>query len=260
MTRRRQMESSSVWPAVSGSAGQSAQMDPHPLELSRRARVEGLPEPVEAFAVPWNETHIQLPAGSVAGRSPPLLPSVPQAAFVGRDGERAVMERSRSQARARLTRRWCCVSGEPRDGRGPPCILFGPWCRPARGFCLVGGVLGGAGGAVRAVDLGVLAATGRARALGGAPASRRTSMAASLRELARELLPTTTCHRRPSQRARIRRPIPPCSSLPVTRALRGVGSVEYPSPSCSTICTGRIASRWRCSSTSCRPPSPRRSR
>jgi class 3 adenylate cyclase len=77
--------------------------------------LKGFPEPIEAFAVPWamlaDET-----AGVGGWPLPSLLRSAPRAAFVGREAERAVMERSRSQVRAG-TRQVVLISGEPGIGK-----------------------------------------------------------------------------------------------------------------------------------------------
>jgi class 3 adenylate cyclase len=77
--------------------------------------LKGFPEPIEAFVVPW--TKLAEEAAGVGGWPlPALLRSAPRAAFVGRDAERGVVERSRSQARAG-TRQVVLVSGEPGIGK-----------------------------------------------------------------------------------------------------------------------------------------------
>ena len=63
------------------------------------------------------------------------------------------------------------------------------------------------------------------------------------------------CPRCRSRRAPIRRPSASCSSRP-SPGRSWSWRRRCPCASCSTICTGRTASRWRCSSTWCRPPSP----
>ena len=77
--------------------------------------LKGFPEPIEVFAVPWTRLGDET-AGVGGWPVPALLRSVPRTAFVGRDGERAVMERSRSQARAGA-RQVVLVSGEPGIGK-----------------------------------------------------------------------------------------------------------------------------------------------
>jgi class 3 adenylate cyclase/tetratricopeptide (TPR) repeat protein len=77
--------------------------------------LKGFPEPIEAFAVPW--TTLGDEAAGIGGWPlPAWLRSTPRAAFVGREAERAVMERSRSQALAG-TRQVVLVSGEPGIGK-----------------------------------------------------------------------------------------------------------------------------------------------
>ena len=77
--------------------------------------MKGFPEPIEVFAVLWTGLADEV-AGAGGWPVPALLRSVPRTAFVGRDGERAVMERSRSQARAGA-RHVVLVSGEPGIGK-----------------------------------------------------------------------------------------------------------------------------------------------
>jgi class 3 adenylate cyclase len=77
--------------------------------------LKGFSEPIEAFAVPW--TKLGDEAAGVGGWPlPALLRSAPRATFVGREGERLVVERSRSLALAR-TRQVVLVSGEPGIGK-----------------------------------------------------------------------------------------------------------------------------------------------
>jgi class 3 adenylate cyclase len=77
--------------------------------------LKGFLEPIEAFAVPW--TRLAEEAAGVGGWPLPApLRSAPRAAFVGRDAERALIEHSRSQARAEA-RRVVLVSGEPGIGK-----------------------------------------------------------------------------------------------------------------------------------------------
>ena len=77
--------------------------------------LKGFPAPVEAFAVPW--TPLADEAVGVGGWPlPALMRSSPRAAFVGRDTEREVIERSRNRARAG-TRQVVLVTGEPGIGK-----------------------------------------------------------------------------------------------------------------------------------------------
>ncbi|HEY2353599.1 MAG TPA: AAA family ATPase [Gaiellaceae bacterium] len=80
-----------------------------PLEL------KGFPEPVDAFAVPWTRLADET-AGVGGWPLPPLLRSTPQAAFVGRDEERLLIERSRNAVSAGA-QRVVLVSGEPGIGK-----------------------------------------------------------------------------------------------------------------------------------------------
>jgi class 3 adenylate cyclase len=77
--------------------------------------LKGFSEPVEGFAVPWTRLADET-AGVGGWPLPALLRSAPRAAFVGREGERVVVERSRSDALAR-TRQVVLVSGEPGIGK-----------------------------------------------------------------------------------------------------------------------------------------------
>ncbi len=77
--------------------------------------LKGFPEPVEAFEVPW-ATLADEAAGVGGWPLPALLRSAPRAAFVGREEERAVMERSRAHARAGM-RQVVLVAGEPGIGK-----------------------------------------------------------------------------------------------------------------------------------------------
>lgn len=78
--------------------------------------LKGIPEPMEAFAVVWeplaNESGVQVGAWPV----PPALRSVPRAPYVGRVDERALVERSRAQARAGA-REVVLLAGEPGIGK-----------------------------------------------------------------------------------------------------------------------------------------------
>ncbi len=78
--------------------------------------LKGIPEPMEAFAVVWeplaDESGVQVGAWPV----PPALRLVPRAPYVGRADERALMERSRAQARAGA-RQAVLLAGEPGIGK-----------------------------------------------------------------------------------------------------------------------------------------------
>ena len=101
-----------VSPAVRMLAGR---IDGIQFESAGELELKGFPEPIEAFAVPWTGLPDEV-AGAGGWPVPALLRSVPRTAFVGRDGERAAMERSRSQARAGA-RQVVLVSGEPGIGK-----------------------------------------------------------------------------------------------------------------------------------------------
>ena len=77
--------------------------------------LKGFSEPIEAFAVPWTRLADET-AGVGGWPLPALLRSAPRAAFVGREGERSVVERSRSLALAGA-RQVVLVSGEPGIGK-----------------------------------------------------------------------------------------------------------------------------------------------
>ena len=78
--------------------------------------LKGIPEPTEAFAVMWeplaDESGVQVGTWPV----PPALRSVPRAQYVGRVDERALMERSRAEARAGA-RQAVLLAGEPGIGK-----------------------------------------------------------------------------------------------------------------------------------------------
>jgi class 3 adenylate cyclase len=93
----------------------ASRLDDLRLDSFGEVELKGFPEPVEVFAVPWTRLGDET-AGVGGWPVPGLLRSVPKTAFVGRDGERAVMERSRSQARAGV-RQVVLVSGEPGIGK-----------------------------------------------------------------------------------------------------------------------------------------------
>jgi len=140
------------------------------LDSAGALELKGFPEPIEAFAVQW--TRLAEEAGVGGWPLPALLRSTPRAAFVGRDAERAVMERSRSQARAGAPQ-VVLVSGEPGIGKSRLASLSAHGAH-GEGFA----VLWGACSEELAVPyepwISVLAAGG-ARTLGGARAARRAS-------------------------------------------------------------------------------------
>ena len=76
---------------------------------------KGFAEPVEAFAVPWARLADET-AGVGGWPLPALLRNAPRAAFVGRDEERSLVERSRNAVRAGA-QRVVLVSGEPGIGK-----------------------------------------------------------------------------------------------------------------------------------------------
>jgi predicted ATPase/class 3 adenylate cyclase len=77
--------------------------------------LKGFSQPVEAFAVPWTRLADET-AGVGGWPLPALLRSPPRAAFVGRDMERSLMERSRSAARGGV-QQVVLISGEPGIGK-----------------------------------------------------------------------------------------------------------------------------------------------
>ena len=101
-----------VSPAVRMLAGR---LDGIRFDSVGELELKGFSEPVEAFAVPWTRL-AEEQAGVGGWPLPALLRSAPRAAFVGREAERALMERSRSQARAGA-RQVVLVSGEPGIGK-----------------------------------------------------------------------------------------------------------------------------------------------
>ena len=93
----------------------AARLDGVRFDSVGELELKGFPEPIEAFAVPW--TRLADESAGVGGWPlPALLRSAPRAAFVGRETERALVERSRSQARAGA-RQVVLVSGEPGIGK-----------------------------------------------------------------------------------------------------------------------------------------------
>ena len=85
------------------------------FESAGRLELKGFPEPVEAFTVPWTRLADET-AGVGGWPLPTLLRTAPRAAFVGREAEREVVERSRTRARAGA-RQVVLVSGEPGIGK-----------------------------------------------------------------------------------------------------------------------------------------------
>jgi len=93
----------------------AARLDGVRFESVGELELKGFPEPVEAFAVPW--TKLADEAAGVGGWPlPGVLRPAPRAAFVGRDDERSLMERSRSRASAGAEQ-VILLSGEPGIGK-----------------------------------------------------------------------------------------------------------------------------------------------
>ena len=93
----------------------ASRLDGIELDSFGEVELKGFPEPVEVFLVPW--TKLADEAAGVGGWPlPALLRSAPRVAFVGRDAERGVVERSRSQARDGAPQ-VVLVSGEPGIGK-----------------------------------------------------------------------------------------------------------------------------------------------
>ena len=78
--------------------------------------LKGIPEPMEAFAVEWEPLADDSGVHVGAWPVPPALRSVPRAPYVGRVDARALLERSRAQARAG-NRRAVLLAGEPGIGK-----------------------------------------------------------------------------------------------------------------------------------------------
>ncbi len=93
----------------------ASRLDGIQLDSAGEVELKGFPEPVEVFAVSWTRLADEV-AGVGGWPVPALLRSVPRTSFVGRDAERALMERARSQARAGV-RQVVLVSGEPGIGK-----------------------------------------------------------------------------------------------------------------------------------------------
>jgi class 3 adenylate cyclase len=93
----------------------ASRLDGIELDSFGEVELKGFPEPVEVFLVPWAKLADEA-AGVGGWPLPALLRSAPRVAFVGRDAERDVMERSRSRARAGAPQ-VVLVSGEPGIGK-----------------------------------------------------------------------------------------------------------------------------------------------
>jgi hypothetical protein len=93
----------------------ATRLDDIRFESVGEIELKGFPEPVEAFAVPWPRLADEA-AGVGGWPLPAVLRAAPTAAFVGRESERELVERSRSGARAG-TRQVVLVSGEPGIGK-----------------------------------------------------------------------------------------------------------------------------------------------
>ena len=159
-------------PGVAGGGMLAGRLEGIRFESVGELELKGFPEPIEAFAVPWRALADER-AGSAAGRCRRCCDRCRRAAFVGRDG-RTSADGALAQSGAAGARQVVLVSGEPGIGKSRLASFTRAW-RARRGVCgLLGGVLGGAGGAVRAMDP-VLLAAGRARTCGRARAARRAS-------------------------------------------------------------------------------------
>ena len=212
--------------------------------------LKGFSEPVEAFAVPW--TRLADEAAGVGGWPlPALLRSAPRAAFVGRETERA-LDGALAQSGARGDTAGGAGLRRARDRQEPPGVASPRMARTARGLPCCGGR------ARRSWRCRTSHGSRCARSWWSTHRQRCSSgtssgMAASLRDWRASC--RDGCPRCRSQRAPTRRPNASCSSRP-SPGRSWSWRRRCPCASCSTICTGRTASRWRCSSTWCRPPSP----
>jgi class 3 adenylate cyclase len=93
----------------------AARLDGVRLDSAGELELKGFPEPIEAFTVAWTKLADES-AGVGGWPLPALMRSAPRAAFVGREAERTLVERSRSDAQAG-SRRVILVSGEPGIGK-----------------------------------------------------------------------------------------------------------------------------------------------
>jgi class 3 adenylate cyclase len=80
--------------------------------------LKGIPDPVEAFAVPWRPLEPESVAPDEMSQAPlpSALRSVPAVAYVGRAAERALIEKARAAAQGGA-RQLVLVSGEPGIGK-----------------------------------------------------------------------------------------------------------------------------------------------
>ena len=118
--------------------------------------LKGFPEPVEAFAVPW--TPLADEAVGVGGWPLPACDALGAASRIRRPGHGATSHRANTERGARRHAPGGADRRRAGDRQEPPGIAVRPR-RTRRGVRrAVGGLLGGAHGALRAVDLGVLPA------------------------------------------------------------------------------------------------------
>ena len=156
--------------ALGANAGRPARRNQ--FRVGRRDRVQGVCRTGRGVRRPVDEARgrdrrrRRLAAAGAA-------PHAPRAAFVGRDEERSLVERSRNAVRAGA-QRVVLVSGEPGIGKSRLSSLAAHGAHGEGFAVLVGRVLRGADGAVRAVDRRVLA-TRRARPDRAPRAARRAA-------------------------------------------------------------------------------------
>ncbi len=176
-----------------------------PLEL------KGISEPMEAFSVMWEPLDPER-AGAVVGRwpLPDALRAVPRIAYIGREIERGLLEHARGEARSG-SRQVVLLCGEP--GIGKTRLASYEALRRERGRVrgLLGRLLGGSRGTVRAVDRRVHAAC-RACLRRRAGAVRRTARRRDPPVGERTLL--AGCRMRGRRRPPIPRPSGSCCSRP----------------------------------------------
>ncbi len=106
------------------------------IDSAGEIELKGFPEPVEVFAVPWARLADDAP-GIGGWPLPAVLRAAPRAAFVGRDAERASIERSRGRARSG-SRQVVLVSGEPGIGKSRLSFLSAHGAH-AEGFAVLWG-------------------------------------------------------------------------------------------------------------------------
>lgn len=94
----------------------ASRVDGAQFESVGELELKGIPEPVEAFAVHWEPLQHEAYVETLTWPLPSLLRSVPRLSYVGRVGERDMVERARKATRDGR-RSLVLVSGEPGIGK-----------------------------------------------------------------------------------------------------------------------------------------------